>query len=635
MGAATGEEMGGYVSDSEAFASLIHVLDSVRMEPNLVASDDKEQYNYLLSIVNPNSKFGPDEEALLATALKALSRAVSKIDAIYHASLLSNIFAMRIWFLGNDAREALLELIITLAAVPDKYLDGCFHMLVTNFMPPDRIALSFEGQRWNIRKKEIHADLQLALRYISDLVPLAPLKLQFVIDKAMPRCFEPKHRIIAFVECMLGLVSEEIGETLGSTLLAKVVDLFNELDVNVSWDDILQEDQNKGIFDMEIEDIDEFSSHFFDDPSKVNDGNKNGVSKANNLFVEKLDSVMVIMCEHLKSRAENGYLLKDFGMLMDIFNRSILKLHKSKFTQFVMFYACSLDPEICGLNFAVRLADIFISKSEDPISRMSAISYLGSYLARAKFISPSIITSILRRIVEWCFDYCRLQNVQQRFFNPKNHRIFYSACQAVMYILCFRMRALIEVPHLKSILLNLPLGFIFCHPLDPLKVCLPSIVEEFMRQAKEASLFHASVPTIYENALDSELSRAFGGPNRLDLFFPFDPYLLKESDRFIRPNFEYWSRVKTSSSNFNAEEEGEEIEEEFLDNDAPKMMNNKEDFNVDYINNNDENNSDNEEEEEMGFNLDKMSITPQQRTFHFPTNKQMPTRIRVSASPPL
>lgn len=61
---------------------------------------------------------------------------------------------------------------------------------------------------------------------------------------------------------------------------------------------------------------------------------------------------------------------------------------------------------------------------------------------------------------------------------------------------------------------------------------MPSIVNEFLRQARAASLFHASVNSTHEDAVESDLSKAFGGLNRLDMFFPFDPYLLKESDRF-------------------------------------------------------------------------------------------------------
>lgn len=63
-------------------------------------------------------------------------------------------------------------------------------------------------------------------------------------------------------------------------------------------------------------------------------------------------------------------------------------------------------------------------------------------------------------------------------------------------------------------------------------MCLPSIVNEFLRQATAASLFHAPAISMHEDAVESDLSKAFGGLNRLDMFFPFDPYLLKESDRF-------------------------------------------------------------------------------------------------------
>ena len=64
-------------------------------------------------------------------------------------------------------------------------------------------------------------------------------------------------------------------------------------------------------------------------------------------------------------------------------------------------------------------------------------------------------------------------------------------------------------------------------------MCLPSIVNEFLRQAKAARLFNSSSDSMFEDAVESDLSKAFGGIHRLDMFFPFDPYLLKESDRFV------------------------------------------------------------------------------------------------------
>ncbi|XP_072969754.1 uncharacterized protein [Typha angustifolia] len=616
----------GYTSDSEAFSKVIEVLDAVRMAPNLIPVNDKERYDDLLRIVysDPNKKIGPDDEALLVTASRALSGAVSKIDTIFHGLLLNNIFDMSIWNYGVDARNALLHLITALAAVPDKFLDGCLHMLVRNFLPPQKHLEFMSQPRWLARKKEIHHDLLMALNYISDLVPLAPMKLKEIIDRNMPKCNDSKAKIVTFVECMLRLESDEIGDFLGSTLLAKVVDLLTDLDVNICWDDNQHEDQNKGIFDMELEDLDEYEDKLGKDGAKPLEGANRVLGV--DAFADKLDGLMVIVCEHLKSCADDGRLLKEFDMLMDIFRRSILRLHKSKFSQFILFYACSLDPEICGVKFAVHLTEIFVSKTEDAISRMSAVSYLGSYLSRAKFISPCDVVSIIKRLVDCCFDYCRFQNGEEKIKNPKSHQVFYAGCQAVMYVLCYRMRSIMDTSILKSQLLDMPLGFILSHPLDPLKVCLPLIVQEFLRQAKAARMFNGSVPSIYENSIESELSKAFGGTERLDIFFPFDPYKLKDSDRFMLPNFQMWNQVTTTYSNCNSEEDDEEYE----DLDSPEFaddVGNFEDL--------DNHNSD----DDLEYSMNKMSITPTP-TFQYPRASnlripsQMPARIRPSVSPP-
>lgn len=57
-------------------------------------------------------------------------------------------------------------------------------------------------------------------------------------------------------------------------------------------------------------------------------------------------------------------------------------------------------------------------------------------------------------------------------------------------------------------------------------------MEEFLRLAKVTRL---DVPDnfVSSNLLESELSMAFGGRERLDMFFPFDPCLLMRSDRFV------------------------------------------------------------------------------------------------------
>ncbi|CAM0909564.1 unnamed protein product [Alopecurus aequalis] len=587
-------------------------------DPRLVDPSDLEQYNELVGYVENTKKKSSDDVALLLTTLKALSEAVSKIDIMYHHSLLNNIFSISIWRLQRDTMEAFLDLITRLAAVADQYLRECLQMLVNNFTPPGPLTVQNEYPAWIVsRKKDIHFRLCESLKTISDTVPLAPMMLRDIIDRSMPKLFENKAKTVCFVECMLGLDTDRMGDLIGAILLAKVVELLTELDVNITWEDILQEEHNIGIFALELEDFDD-------------DGDEDGLGQSGtkvlfggNACADKLDGLMVVVCEHLRSCAERGYLPKEFDILKTIFRASVLRVHRSKFTQFIMFYACSLDPEFCGLQFAVFLTDILTNKEEDPISRMSAVSYVGSYLSRARFISVDAVVTILQRLVDWCVQYCDLQNSRGTTANP-NHQIFYATCQAVMYVLCFRLRSIMDYPNLKLELFHMPFGFILTHPLDPLKVCLPSIVNEFLRQAKEAKLFTAFMDSELDDAIESDLSRTFGGIGRLDMFFPFDPYLLKESDRYMRPNFEFWSMVKTTYSSDNDDDD------ELEDLDAPGMNVGSLDDHIEIDMNDDD---------DLGLSMNKMSITPY-RSFLHPlatdsdAGLSMPARIRPSVSPP-
>ena len=52
-------------------------------------------------------------------------------------------------------------------------------------------------------------------------------------------------------------------------------------------------------------------------------------------------------------------------------------------------------------------------------------------------------------------------------------RCYLLVVQALMYVLCFCMRSLMDIPRLKSLLLRMPIEAIFNHPLNPLKVKLP------------------------------------------------------------------------------------------------------------------------------------------------------------------
>ncbi|XWS45663.1 hypothetical protein CRYUN_Cryun15aG0155600 [Craigia yunnanensis] len=605
-------------TDSEIVS---HVKDALTS----VLSGDSNSYNQLVGVMHHSKHLAPDEVALLETTLKALAGAVSCIDITLHDSLLSAIFSMSMWKYGPHVADALAELIVSLAISNGKYLDLCLGMLVSNFTPPPYFLDKLKLPRGIERKSQVLSRVHAAFRKIADYIPLSPLRLLTIVVQGMPTIYHKDRAIVIYVENMLKLESGEIGELVGSTMLMAVVDRLIELDVEIGWDAILQDDFSKGIFEMELEDVDDFVESA---EPEIGEFRLSRKSLAGNSITELLDNLLVLTFEHLESCERDGRLAKVFETLLQSFRITVMSAYKSKFTQFVIFYACALDPENCGMRFATMLADLFVQDSHPQLTRMSAVTYLASYLSRAKFLSASFISSMLKRLVDWCLEYCKNHDGD---INPNAHRVFYCGCQAIMYVLCFRMKVFMDVPRLK--LLLMPLEQILKHKLNPLKVCLPSVVEEFLRQAKAASLFTVCKTFIFDGLLESELSRAFGGLERLDTFFPFDPCLLKRCDSFIRPMFIFWSMVNPA------------YDDAYDDNNDEGSSN--DDLIQDFVYENEDIMNDGVAKsfDEQGLDLDefdcalkKMSITPKNSSSYkfggrFQEPTRMPSRIRPSTSP--
>ncbi|XP_031489140.1 uncharacterized protein LOC116256794 [Nymphaea colorata] len=546
------------ISDSEAIYNATFMIREALI---LATQGDKTPYNQVIEEITTYDPSDPVQESMLAMTLRALSGAISSIDYNYHKSLLCFIFDMSMWNCGPDVADAWVQFIVDLAASNSGFVDECLIKLVGNFLPPtslsltsmsldsfttrlvinglDRNQLMEKTAEYLSRKEVILPRVHMALESIIHLVPKAPLKLGALVVHGMPKKHEPKNFNVLYLENMLRLERGIIGEYLRNDILRAVVCRLVDLDVDIKWEDILKEDCSKCIFDMELEDGEENETESQKGGAEVWKTNL-GRERLGEV-ADKLDVLMDATFEHVKLSYEEGRLSQIFDVLMESFRLYVLNTSRSKFAQFVMFYACSLDPEKCGERFGIELLNIFLSSFEPRITRMSAIAYLASYLSRARFLPSYFVARTLDRVGRWCLEY--YESCQKKSVDPEAHQVFYSGCQAVIYVLCFRMRSLMEVPQLKALLFQMPLDVILNNTLEPLSVCLPSIVEEFLKQADGARLFK-SKGTLPEGLLDSLNSKAYGGIERLDMFFPFDPYLLKKSDRFISPHFTFWSMVE-------------------------------------------------------------------------------------------
>ncbi|GER43761.1 RNA polymerase I specific transcriptioninitiation factor RRN3 protein [Striga asiatica] len=595
----------------------------VRTALRAAVKGDCDFYNQLVAVIHHKERLAAEE-----MCLKAVTGSVLCIDIVHHQTLLAAIFGMSLWNYGTDVMDALVELLVSLASSSGEYVDLCLDMLVVNFVPPftspsATYFLELLKQPHGLAKKtQVLHRVHSTLKDIANVVPLSPVRLDKIVRDRMPNIYAKEPHIVMYVENMLRLEGGVMGELVGSTILVVLVDRLIELDVEIAWDDILQDDFQKGIFDMELEDLDGHADGIERDSNELTREALIQRFFSGNLVAEKLDSLMVITFEHIKSCFESGRLVQVFEILLQSFQKTVLTAYKAKFTQFVMFYACSLDPENCGKMFPNVLLNIFLS-SPNPEWRMGAVAYLASYLARAKFVPLSFVVDMLESVVNWCFLYCKNQEGD---INPKAHKVFYAGCQAIMYVLCFRMKQIVSVPRLKSQLLLMRIEEVLGHPLRSLQVCLPSIVEEFLWLVKVNGVFSLPQSSVKFGVLESEHSMAFGGLKRFDMFFPFDPCLVRKCDRYIRPNYVYWSMVRSSYDEDDGECTSDE-DEPYAERDGMSIP---DDGRRSY----DEENSD---ADEFEYSLDKMSITPRDSSSKFGGGLQrfvqMPSKIRPSMSP--
>eukprot|EP00299_Pterocystis_sp_00344_P014177 c7009_g1_i1.p1 GENE.c7009_g1_i1~~c7009_g1_i1.p1 ORF type:complete len:303 (-),score=50.91 c7009_g1_i1:10-918(-) len=266
---------------------------------------------------------------------------------------------------------------------------------------------------------------------------------------------------------------------------------------------------------------------------------------------------------------------------MNEFQKVILKTHRSKYTQFLLFSMCAQHVEYARA-FLSLLTQTFTSKQKHTVYRMNAVAYIASFVARNKAIPQQDVFVSFTLLSDWLKSYrSEFMLIHGKSALPTLHTngLYYSVCQALMYIFCYHHKLILD-PSSEAVLAGVPSGHgqylrncdlatIFGPPFHPLQVCLPDIVDEFKRVAQPQSSTLLPPPNVqsvtYKNALslrthlrgDGASAEINGTECLVEIFFPFDPYLLHKSSAFVKPFYRTWDdpAVQSESSASESDEE--------------------------------------------------------------------------------
>ena len=347
------------------------------------------------------------------------------------------------------------------------------------------------------------------------------------------------------------------------------------------------------------EDDDMDDSDNSDDESETGDETGDAEAQRTKVIqrnVEKMDTILDLLFSHYDCMFSNSTAedrVRAFSILQSHFDTIILPTHRARHTQFLIFHF-SQTSSIFIDSFVSHCAGVTLDRNQPAMVRQGAAAYLASFVARGKHVPASDVRTVFgyvsRELDRLQVDYepsCRGPNLRR-------YSTYYILVQALLYIFCFRWRELETRPEEDfDDDDDLPSPYVDEHQwipgvketferhihskLNPLKVCSPVIVTEFARVAYRLGLVY--VYSILETNKRIRLSQfsstpntEYGQPHRetalsarkdeshqhLDEYFPFDPYHLPRSKRWVEGDYREWTDLPGVEDEQGVESESDE-----------------------------------------------------------------------------
>nr|XP_025711391.1 RNA polymerase I-specific transcription initiation factor RRN3 isoform X2 [Callorhinus ursinus] len=424
--------------------------------------------------------------------------------------------------------EEYLAFLGNLVSAQTVFLRPCLSMIVSHFVPP-RVVIKEgdidvsdsddEDDNLPANFDTCHRALQIIARY----VPSTPWFLMPILVEKFPFVRKSERTLECYVHNLLRI--SVYFPTLRHEILELVIEKLLKLD---------DEDEDTE-YDTKA------------DPQRLD--------RMVHPVAERLDILLSLLLSYIKDvcyvdgKVDNNKTKDLYRDLITIFDKLLLPTHASCHVQFFMFYLCSFK-----LGFAEAFLEHLWKKLQDPnnpaIIRQAAGNYIGSFLARAKFIPLITVKSCLDLLVNWLHIYLNNQDSGTKAFcDVALHGPFYSACQAVFYTFVFRHKQLLSGNLKEGLRYLQSLNFerIVMSQLNPLKICLPSVVNFFAAiTSKYQLVFCYTIIERNNRQMLPVIRNTAGGDsvqtctNPLDTFFPFDPCVLKRSKKFIDPVYQIW-----------------------------------------------------------------------------------------------
>ncbi|CAN9202372.1 hypothetical protein CUC08_Gglean008762 [Alternaria sp. MG1] len=579
--------------------SLELVGEEVRRAIEKHATGEKAAYDGLKALFKepPTSTSAPLSR-LLQKYVIALSEHTPKLDSnckgLVHAVIDCS------WIARNeDFLRSYRIFLRRLLSVQSSYMSTVLQMLVDMFLNTPSVNARQQDdppiQRVRLQAR-IHETLMGILRYS----PMASSFLAPVISSTFPFSNDSAKTHVEYIRNIFR-VTEYAPEIKGE-ILALVTDKLCKIDAQMQVDmDDMDDDLEEQLVGDAINDEEDDDDDASDDGSVSSeeslDPEEQRLKDIKDMML-KLDTVMDVQFSYYDSIFERRDLQemdRTYQTLIAQFQSIIIPTYRSRHTQFVLFHFSQMSTDFV-VRFVDTCSQLAVDQNRPPLIRASACAYLASYIARGAHVPGFVVRDVFDTL---CSQLERLRVLHEpKCIGPdlRRYGTYYAIAQALLYAFCFRWRDLIVTPdgtlptdadimyhegdfqwHRST--LEIVRRNIFCK-LNPLRICAPDIVKQFGRIAKHLRFTY--VDTLVETNKRVRLSRSLasgylngiGGRETaltgkkgeeaflMDAYFPFDPYVLPRSKRWVEHDYVQWRPVPGMPVEKDDEDEDDEDEDD-------------------------------------------------------------------------
>ncbi|PTB65399.1 RNA polymerase I-specific transcription factor [Trichoderma citrinoviride] len=512
-------------------------------------------------------------------------------------------------WLGRDAAfvKVFTHFLAALVSAQGSYLNQVLAMIVDKFhdsRPSAWLVPDFPEISRDTMRDRLHS----ALQYLLKMFPSAASVLENLLRNKFPFLDDSMRVHMAYVHNLLRVKDyvPDLQEDIFDMILDRVVKIDSQmqLDLEDTDDDITaavmyalraENPQQEAIgWEDEADDDSDTESVDSDDADYDQDAVRIKTLKES---VEKMDSMLDTLFEVYTPHFANPGSDKAFDMFVTIlreFDQMVLPTYKSRHTQFLIFHFAQQHERLTDAFCGQLIASAFQSNTPN-ILKQAAAAYLASFVARGALVPRSLVRTIFMLLIHHLDQYRRKYEPICRGPDLKRFHPYYSLVQATLYIFCFRWQDLVVSapefvdPEDPASYIGQDLEWIgtsrkdlsthIFGKLNPLKVCAPVIVEEFAKLAHRLNFMYA-YPLIEGNKrirLTQFLSSTYstGGALRdsgfdtqeesfhqLDPYFPFDPYQLPVSKRWLVNDYVHWKAIPGLNAEDDEDSESDEDEED-------------------------------------------------------------------------